>query len=87
MNSTAYESAAYEVEREIRFNDPDRNYVIETVWNDGIRYRSWPYTEYEAYEMMDYLYPVVGSYVPDRGATLLSAQMLHNGVVVNEIEY
>lgn len=80
-------SEIYEVEREIRFNDPDRTYLIETVWNDGIRNRSWPYTEYEAYEMMDYLYPLVGSYIPDRNATLLAAQMLHNGVVVNEIEY
>lgn len=82
MNSTAYE-----VEREIRFNDPDRTYLIETVWNDGIRNRSWPYTKYEAYEMMDRLYPLVGSFVPDRDATLLAAQMLHNGVVVDEIEY
>lgn len=77
----------YEEEKQLRIDDPTRTYTIETVWDDSTRAISWPYSEEEADELMNGLIPQVGSYVQDRGATLLQLQMVNSGIVIDYWEY
>jgi hypothetical protein len=76
----------YEEEKQYRLADPDRVYTIEITWDNNTRTISWPYTRYEAEEIMEDMIPKVGSYVPDRGATLLVLQLLREHTVIDEWE-
>lgn len=76
----------YEEEKQLRIDDPTRTYTIETVWNDGLRRISWPYSREEAEEEYDPLTRRIGTYNGDMHATLTHVAMLKDGVIVDEWE-